>query len=200
MVGFRMEQYSPSIRHDIVLIFYRTIYDFAITVTSLSSIRASFSYPAKQRVFSVGMNYAELSSISRICKRNLNMLDLFSGCQRNFTEQGGGQQRRGSDPCFPDISHNVEKRLRIRTLFHVRAFKLIMDGRIPLSLFSFRPRGDSDERNGYKRAKGAGERTRRSGGSRIYTTRVDGWRVVGVQVDGEGRLHKYGNFVNQVSW
>jgi len=43
----------------------------------------------------------------------------------------------GSGPCFPDISHNVEKRLRIRTLFHVRAFKLIMAERISFpSLFS----------------------------------------------------------------
>ena len=43
----------------------------------------------------------------------------------------------GSGPCFPIISHNIEKRLRIRTLFHVRAFKLIMDERISFpSLFS----------------------------------------------------------------
>lgn len=61
----------------------------------------------------------------------------FSWMSTQFHGGGGhGENGGDSDPCFPDISHNVEKRLRIRTLFHVRAFKLIMDGRDP-SLFSF---------------------------------------------------------------
>lgn len=48
--------------------------------------------------------------------------------------------------------------------------------------------------------RGWGENTQVRG-SWIYTTRVDGWRVLGIRMDeGEGCLHKYGNFVNQVSW
>lgn len=161
----RMEQYSLSIKHHIVPIYTA----FAITVTSLSSIRAAVSsYPAKQRVFRAGMNYAELSSISRICKRAPKHIGSFSWMSTQFH---GARGAASSDPCFPDISHNVEKRLRIRTLFHVRAFKLIMDGRIPLaSLFSTPGRFRRQEGEGGK----AGKENTQVRGSRIYTTRVDG--------------------------
>lgn len=115
----------------------------------------------------------------------------------NAISRGTGRKRRGSGPCFPDISHNVEKRLRIRTLFHVRAFKLIMDGRIPLSSLFSTPRRFRREKRVREDERDLG---REHAGQGIYTTRVDGWRVLGIRMDGEGCLHKYGNFVNQVSW
>lgn len=116
-------------------------------------------------------------------------------------EDGGRERRR--DACFPDISYNVEKRSRIRVLFRARAFKLIMDGRISLSLPSLSsPEAipTRDERNGTRERMGKKKRPA-AGAAGIYNTRgwMDGW-MAGERSGGWGRPHKYGNFVNQVSW
>lgn len=67
----------------------------------------------------------------RICKRRPGQRwHLFPGVSTQFR----GTEGSGWSPCFPDISYIAEKRLRIRALFRARAFKLITDGRIYISL------------------------------------------------------------------
>lgn len=99
----------------------------------------------------------------------------------------GGEVAVGSDPCFPDISHNVEKRLRIRTLFHVRAFKLIMDGRIPLSALFSTPRRFRREKRARERVKeGSGRKHAGQGIADISVYNATGWMASGGCLGGWG--------------
>lgn len=169
-----MERYFLSIKHHIVPIHRFCNYRYIVIVDSGSHILVSGETACLSRRYELCKAFINFPNMQT---GPPNTLDLFPGYQPNFTGHGGAAS---SDPCFPDISHNVEKRLRIRTLFHVRAFKLIMDGRIPLaSLFStpgrFRREKRVREGEGGDREKG----TRRSG-DRGYTQRewMDGeWWV-----------------------
>lgn len=91
-----------------------------------------------------------------------------------------------------------------RALFRARAFKLIMDERESLSFprsllrLFFAPRGDSDPwREKRERMRVRWERKHASQGDHAYIQRE--W-MDGEWAFGWGSPHKYGNFVNQVSW
>lgn len=142
------------------------------------------------------MNYAALSSISRICKRIPATLGSFSRVSTQFRGMGGGGEGVAANPLFS--RYFVQRRKAIggsEALFRARTFKLIMDGRIylsPVSLYLTPPRailaGEGRKRPG----KGTQDRS----GDRRYIRHE--W-IDGEWVFGWGRPHKYGNFVNQVS-
>jgi len=181
-----------------------------VDMSSLSRLdpRRRPRYPAKQRILSCRhescnafINFPNMQTTRRI----------FLFRPPRDCSGARGEWLVARSPVFPDISCKAERRLRIGVLFRARAFKLIMDGRIPphththapssspplcvcLSRFAFRtpeaaPGGRAGarerERGRTTRTSGAG---RRGGIGGIHNT--GGW-------DGP---HKYGNFANQVSW
>lgn len=133
-------------------------------------------------------------------------LDLFPGCQRNFNAGHEEAAREGGEerPLFSRYFAQRRKAIEDQNAFS-RSRVQINHGREerpspppPIRPPEAIPAEEKRLRERVKEARGG--RTRGPGGSRIHTTRVDGWRTAGAPVDGAGRLHKYGNFVNQVSW
>lgn len=151
-----MEQYSPGIKHNFVSVYRFCNYRYIVIVDSGSVSGGTTCLSCRYELCRVFINFPSMQTGPPACW----IFFLYV----NAISRGHGESGGDSDPCFPDISHNVEKRLRIRTLFHVRAFKLIMDGRIPLSsLFSTPRRFRREKRAREGEGGGRGREACRSG-------------------------------------
>jgi len=175
-----------------------------VDMSSLSRLdpRRRPRYPAKQRILSCRhescnafINFPNMQTTRRI----------FLFRPPRDCSGARGEWLVARSPVFPDISCKAERRLRIGVLFRARAFKLIMDGRIPppththtlppllsLSVFVSRvsrfepPRRLREEERARESAKGVEQREPPErggeGGSVVYTTRVDGTVRINMEI------------------